>query len=188
MTKIFFSFAGTGGTAEQEQKNIERFDAFDDDVVRVYFSGCQDRRIGGARLTGSISPNLDVVAAGVRQAFESSDTGPTQLSLKILKEQFGDAIRIEPETAFEEDKHHVESISLNGFSRGAVTTFACARTLDNLGVPMSLYAEDPVPGNSRTDAERSDSQYATNADLSECKNLKRAVVIPHPRSGWLDGC
>lgn len=175
MTKIFFSFAGTDGYAEEEQSNLEPFDAFDD-VVRVYFNGCQDHHIGGSRLTGRISPDLDVVAKGVRQAFDSSDTGLTQLSLKALKEQFGDAIRIEPATALEDDKHQVESISLNGFSRGAVTTFACVRALNGLKIPMSLYAQDPVPGNSRADAERSDSQYATNADLSDCENLKRAVV------------
>jgi len=154
MKKIFFSFAGTGGTAEQEQNNLERFKAFDDDVVRVYFNGCQDRRIGGGILSGWISPDLDVVATGVRQAFDTSDTGPTQISLKALKERFGDAIRIEPETALEDDKHQVESISLNGFSRGAVTTFACVRALDNLKIPMSLYAQDPVPGNSKADTAR----------------------------------
>lgn len=176
MAKIFFSFAGTGGTAAEEQSNLESFKAFDDDIVRVYFNGCQDHRIGGGIISGWISPDLDVVATGVRQAFTSDDTNSTQLSLQALKKKFGDAIRIEPESALEDDKHQVDAISLNGFSRGAVTTFACARTLNDLDVPISLYAEDPVPGNSRADAERSESQYATNANLSDCHNLKRAVV------------
>ena len=179
--KIFFSFAGTGGAAEILQQNLEPLQAFDDNIVRVYFNGCQDSRIGGGNsLTGLasryISPNLDFVAAGVRQAFKTSDNIYPELSLQALKDRFGDAIRIEPDTALTEDKYQATSISLDGFSRGAVTTFACARYLNDLDVEMSLYAEDPVPGSSRSDTERSASQYAQNFDLSKCNNLKRAVV------------
>ena len=40
----------------------------------------------------------------------------------------------------------INEITLEGFSRGAVKTFAVAKKLDNIGIPMHIIANQPVPG------------------------------------------
>ena len=169
-TKVLFAFAGTGDTAKKIHKKYER-EAFKPEVVRVYFNGCQSSAIGGAKAgIGYISPNLDTVASKVRSCFDEKG----ELSLSKLKKQFGDAIIIEPDS---DKPTKVDDINLIGFSRGAVTTFAAAQHLDDLGIPISLFAEDPVPGNSKEAAKKISSEFYKNHDLRHCKNLQHAEVL-----------
>lgn len=169
--QILFCFAGTGDTAEQIQKKYED-SAFNEDVVRVYFNGCQDKAIGGSSYFGYINPNLDTVAKQIRESFDS--TG--QLSLSQLKEKFGKSIIIKP-TDVQEDKVEVEKINLTGFSRGAVTTFAVARHLNSVGKPIRLFAQEPVPGDTKDQAKKISSEFFKNHDLSGCTQLVEALVV-----------
>lgn len=171
MSKILFVFAGTGLGATGIHNDYES-EPFNDDVVRVYFNGCQDRNIGGAALPGIgiISPNLDTVGSKLRTCFDNN----ANLSLDTLKAQFGQSIIIEPQDI--ESKVEVDSINLTGFSRGGVTTFAAARHLDDLGKPINIYAEDPVPGNSKSSAKKNSSEFYKNHDLRNCTNIKHAEV------------
>jgi len=167
--KILFIFGGTGDTA----KNLQKRDAdekFADDVVRIYFNGNQDTRIGGAGGLLGIAPDLDVVASKIRSCFGSGG----ELSITKLKMQFGDALLVKGTS---EDKVTASNINLTGFSRGAVTTFAVARSLDDLGISMSLFAQEPVPGNSKYYAKRASSEFHKNKDLSRCVNLRSAEVV-----------
>ncbi|KTD69886.1 hypothetical protein Lsan_0164 [Legionella santicrucis] len=178
--KVLFVFAGTGVNAQMirdftEGKTENTGETFNDDVIRVYFNGCQDKHIGGhSKLKGYLDPNLDVVANKVRRAFSKDDA--VTLSLADLKRKFGSSIIIEPKEGLE-DVEEVDDITLKGFSRGAVATFATARALDDLDTPMSLLAEDPVPGNVRENTYKQDSLYAKNFDLSHCRNIVRGEIL-----------
>ncbi|WED44435.1 hypothetical protein [Legionella cardiaca] len=171
--KILFAFGGTGDKAERLSESYQKKLDFNDDVVRVYFSGCQDYAIGGKTPgIGYISPNLDVVSSKLRECF--NDTG--ELSLAKLKQKFGSAIIIKGAND-DDDSIQIDDITLTGFSRGGVTTFAVARHLDDLDIPISLYASDPVPGNSKQNAQKQSSEFYKNHDLSGCKNLQHATVV-----------
>ncbi|ASQ46009.1 hypothetical protein [Legionella clemsonensis] len=169
--KVLFAFAGTGDTAKNLEQKYEK-EAFDTDVIRIYFNGCQDKAIGGRTPgIGYISPNLDTVARKLRTCF--NDDGV--LSLRTLKQEFGNAVVIRG--VENEKKFKVDDINMTGFSRGAVTTFAVARHLDDLEIPMSLFASDPVPGNPKQITHHRSTSFNKNFDLSHCENLKKAIVI-----------
>lgn len=171
MPKVLFVFAGTGDVAANIHENYES-EPFNDDVVRVYFNGCQDTEIGGAIVPGMglISPDLDRVGSTIRTCFDKEGN----LSLNSLRQQFGASIIIEPQD--NSSTIEVESINMVGFSRGGVTTFAVARHLDSVGKPMSLYADDPVPGTSKREAKKNSSEFYKNHDLRGCRHLIHAEV------------
>ncbi|AHE67040.1 hypothetical protein [Legionella oakridgensis] len=170
--KVFFSFAGTGDTADNISNFHER-KPFGENVIRIYFNGCQDSKIGGGSPgIGYIAPDLDVVASKLRTCFTESG----ELSLETLKRQFGSSIIIKGAEA-DLDRVAIDDIHLQGFSRGAVTTFATARHLDDLNIPISLIAADPVPGNTKAYALKPSSEFYKNRDLRGCKNLRHAEVI-----------
>ncbi|WP_133127877.1 hypothetical protein [Legionella nagasakiensis] len=170
--KVFFSFAGTGDTAVNMSALHEQ-KPFGENVIRIYFNGCQDSKIGGAPPgIGYLAPDLNVVASKLRTCFTESG----ELSLAALKKQFGSSIIIKGTDA-ELDRVAIDDIHLQGFSRGAVTTFAAARHLDDLNIPISLIAEDPVPGNTKYHAVKSSSEFYKNRDLRACRNLRHAEVI-----------
>ncbi|CEK10566.1 hypothetical protein [Legionella hackeliae] len=171
-TKVLFAFAGTGDTAKKIQGIYEK-EAFNDNVIRVYFNGCQDKAIGGRTPgIGYISPNLDTVARKLRKCFDNE----AKLSLASLKKEFGTAIIVEGVTG-NDTQIQVADISLTGFSRGAVTTFAIARHLDDLDIPMSLFSRDPVPGESKQVIQADETEFNKNFDLRHCRNIKSATVI-----------
>ncbi|BCA95726.1 hypothetical protein TUM19329_20870 [Legionella antarctica] len=168
--KILFVFSGTGDKAKDVKWSYDQ-QTFKDDVVRVYFNGCQDFSIGGKTPgVGYLSPNLDVVSSKLRDCFNIKG----ELSFSKLKRKFGNSIIIE---GVNSDDAPVDSINLAGFSRGAVTTFAAARHLDDLNIPIALFAEDPVPGNSKQNAKKKGTEFYKNHDLRDCKNLHQADVI-----------
>src|SRR5690606_1184710 len=113
----------------------------------------------------------DVVAEKIRRSFGTDG----ELFLMDLKREFGNAILIEPDTVNESEK--VDDISLSGFSRGAITTFAAVRHLNDLGIPISLFAEDPVSGNSREVTSYQHTEFYKNHDLRAYTNLKHANVL-----------
>jgi hypothetical protein len=170
--KLVFAFSGTGDNAENfRELHEEKLVDFHDDVIRVYFNGCQDSAVGGRLITGTIDPDLDVVASGIRQCFNQKG----ELSLSQLKKKFGNAIHVVGADDSNENIQ-VDEIHMTGFSRGAVTTFATARFLDDLNIPMHLFANNPVPGNSKTQAAKRNSEYYKNHDLRGLQNLKSAEI------------
>ena len=175
--KVLFSFAGTSISAEDMEIDAEKADkkVMNNDVIRVYFNGCHDVAIGGKRLgLGNISPNLDVVTNKVKQCFNDSSK---KLSLRRLSELFGNSIIIRPKSAIQGNEIEIESLYLQGFSRGAVTTFACAKALDYLTIPMSIYAREPVPGDSHKSKQTENSEYLKNTDLSKVENIETVEIM-----------
>ncbi|MGL6037100.1 MAG: hypothetical protein ACRC0B_07995 [Legionella sp.] len=116
-----------------------------------------------------------MVAKKVRESF-SKVTNGAQLNLAKLQRQFGESILIEPKEGLE-SVEVIDDITLKGFSRGAVTTFATARALDDLDTPISILANDPVPGDSRVRSDEADSLYSKNFDLSGYGNIVRGEVL-----------
>lgn len=161
MTKVIFFFAGTGEDGGNYASTKESRSQFQDGVIRIYISGCQQEHVGN----GVLFPNLEIAANNVRNAFEGNE-----LDLDKLRKNFGDGLSEILGQTSDKSKIEVDDITLEGFSRGAVTTFATAKKLDDLNIPMHIIANQPVPG--ETGIVK--SLYSRHCDLRGCRNIKSA--------------
>lgn len=168
MPKVIFFFAGTGDDGVDYAWRKERGFGleitrcpFNNDVIRIYIKGCQEKRVGN----GFLFPDLEIAANNVRNAFNDKT-----LDLDKLRKNFGDGLFEIHGQPRDSDQVEVESITLEGFSRGAVTTFATAKKLDGLGIPMHIIANQPVPGETGI----AKGLYSRYCDLSACQNIKTA--------------
>ena len=169
MSKIVFFFAGTGRTAEEYKREHEGFLDFPGDVIRIYVNGCQDRRVGG--LGGALSPDLTVATRKIAGAF-TSDKNCVNLNLQKLQNEFGSAIIIDTKinnTA----SNSIESIALEGYSRGAVQTLAVASELNKFNLPIDIIANQPVTG----EKYNGKPLFKTYKDVSACINIRSATTL-----------
>ena len=158
MTKLFFFFAGTGDDGNNYATNKEHDCTFNDDVIRIYIKGCHESQVGN----GYVLPDLGIVANHILTAFEGK-----KLNITKLKNNLGTGLlRVIPDIACA----NIDEITLEGFSRGAVTTFAVAKKLDNRGIPMHIIANQPVPG----EVALTQRLYLQYSDLRACKNIQSA--------------
>lgn len=163
MTSVIFIFAGTRDTAKNMAENLDnKFispEPEQDDVIRIYVDGCQHSHVGGS----IINPDFNIVSNNIKKSFNNAE-----LDIEKLKNSLGTAIVIKgPRT---ENPIKVEQIGLYGFSRGAVTTYAVAKNLDDLNIPIDIIANQPVPGQAQ--ANKADGPYKRYHDLSECKSIR----------------
>lgn len=167
--KVVFLFAGTGDDGKHYSRSKENSIYFGEDVVRIYLQGCQHEKVGG----GLAFPDLTIAANNIRTAFDGEKK---TLNLKTLREHFGSGIhRIEGDIDGDEEVD-VEQIGLCGFSRGAVTTFAAAKALNDLDIPMDIVANQPVPGDI-VSSSTSNSIYKKFSDLRKCHNIRSATTL-----------
>ncbi|MBA2649597.1 MAG: hypothetical protein H0U75_08410 [Legionella sp.] len=182
--KILLIFAGTLESVSQVrnfyEETIPVYETFKDDVIRIYFSGSQDKEISGNYMLANLTdPDLNLVAKKIRNSMDS-DNERVSLNLKELKRQFGSSVIImrNKTPSPSEQVVSVSEISMLGFSRGAVTTFPAARHLDDLNIPISILAEEPVPGDSRAHSINEQSTYAKHLnDLTHCVNVRKVDVV-----------
>jgi hypothetical protein len=169
--KVMFIFAGTGDPGDKTSADCERLTPYEEDVIRVYFAGCENRNIGGKDyLSGMISPDLSVGVKKIAAAFDSEG----KLDIKKLRENLGDGIsKIAGFSSDENMLIEVERACLRGYSRGAVTAFAAAKELNHCGFPIDIVADQPVPGEA---SERS-PLFTQYHDLSTCENIKSATTL-----------
>ncbi len=161
MPKIVFFFAGTGDDGQNYTAMKEEQSQFRDDVIRIYIKGCQEEQVGN----GFLFPDLEIAANNVRNAFEKNE-----LNLVKLSENFGDSLyKINGETS-SNNRIQVDDITLEGFSRGAVTAFATAKKLDDLDIPIHIIANQPVPGETGITG----GLFSQYSDLRSCHNIKSA--------------
>ena len=167
MTRLVICFAGTGDPGESYAEELEKYNRFSTDVIRVYIRGCQHEKVGG----GILFPDLDIVSNSIRNAFDKDEQ---KIDLDKLNKLMGDGIcRIEG--PIDNRNPEITGIGLQGFSRGAITTFAVAKKLDDLNIPMDIIANQPVPGQI---AESSPgSLYSKYHDLTKCKNIQSATTF-----------
>lgn len=163
MSKVIFFFAGTGDEARSYASQYELYSPFKEDVIRIYISGCQKKQVGN----GSLFPDLDIAANNIRSSFEG-----VELNLNQLKAHFGGSIYIPNHNSLE-NKITVEALTLEGFSRGAVTTFAVAKKIDELNIPIHIMSNQPVPGETKL----AKTLYHKYCDLRACRNIKSAHIF-----------
>ena len=165
MTKILFCFAGTGDTADSYSDLLENNCTFNQDVIRVYLHGCDHEKVGD----GFLFPDLEIVSQAIRNAFSADQT----LDLEKLFMQLGTGLGDIYGPLIGRPK--IDSIGLHGFSRGAVTTFAVAKKLNDLNIPIDIIANQPVPGQSTENAPG--SLFTKYNDLRQCKNIRSAATF-----------
>ncbi|MFA5959726.1 MAG: hypothetical protein WC785_04350 [Tatlockia sp.] len=167
MAKIIFSFGGTGTDDHNINTLIdyeEKHHQFKDDVLRVYVKGCQDKNAGG----GIFFPDVNIPADKIRKAFSDDKA----FDLDKLKAEFGDSIEVRgtlPENA------EITHIGLRGYSRGALAAFATVQKMDEVGIPMDVFANQPVTGQIAKNTPR--SLYKKHHDLSDCKHINSANTL-----------
>lgn len=167
--RIVFCFSGTSDPGEYFAADLEKNNLFYGSVIRVYIRGCSHYAVGG--LGGGLLPDLEGLAAKIRMAFDASDNS---FNLDKLKSLLGAGIcRIEG--TLKDTNPVIESIGLYGFSRGAVSTFATARHLDDLNIPIDILANQPVPGEACKNTCY--SLYRKNHDLRTCLNIRSATTL-----------
>lgn len=162
---IYFS-----GTGEQGAAFASKQDYLDNTNIRtVIVNGCIDREVCGTMLF----PDLKEFA----QRFTKKVFKPygEELALNQDVEEVGiqqhhvNKIR---EAGIQE----IDSITLCGYSRGAVTCFEVAKELNKIApqIPVDIVANQPVPGNSY---QGPGTNAASVADCSNLKNLRNVSVI-----------
>jgi len=189
---VLFFFPPTGTSGEEYASDTENKLLFKENTLRIYLRGCQHPSIGN----GLLYPDLDIAANHIYNAFEDK-----KLNLDKLKANLGDGIyqMCSSQSVIEEvvtgsittyvmvQKHdeigalvEIESIGLNGHSRGAISTFAVAKKLDELNIPIDIIADQPVPG---VIQETSDliQKYS---NLSQCRQIRSASVFLATHSNY----
>lgn len=161
MSKVIFLFAGTGDDGFGYYHMKETKSQFHDDVLRIYIKGCHKKGVGN----GFLFPDLEIAANNVRNAFEGNE-----LDLVKLRELFAGGLYTIEGRKPDNNKVQVDELTLDGFSRGAVTVFATAKKLDDLNIPMHIIANQPVPG----DTGIARGLYSRYCDLRGCHNIKSA--------------
>jgi hypothetical protein len=186
-------FAGTAGYASTIKKSREELEGNrssqeGDEVIRLYFTGCQHPEVGGrTTLLGLLDPYLDYGTDRLRSCFETEDG--VVLDIQKIRTNFPRSSIIDTSEMplwnnFEvsEGCHlaHISAIEMYGFSRGAVTTFFAIKKLNDLNIPLRVIANEPVPGDSK---KRGCHQFNEGSllhksiDLSDCHNLESLIVI-----------
>ncbi|CEK10020.1 hypothetical protein [Legionella hackeliae] len=155
-------------------------------VCTVFVKGCDEPEV----CNSGLFPNLKAFANRfVGKLFKAEDTKVKLAALKSfspaehsqeavdnkLLESIGvrlDRTTIEGRVAKEE----IESITLCGYSRGAVTCFEVARALHRMApqIPVDIVADQPVPGNSYQGPL---TNAGSIADCSDLTNLRNVSVI-----------
>ncbi len=182
MPKVVFFFAGTFRKCDEYRREHEYLE-FDDDVIRVYVSGCQERGVGRKSILGKLSayiwPDLDIATKNVDEAFIEQGKDLT-LDLNALKSNFGNSLIIDVNKDSSinlEQPVVVEGVVFEGYSRGAVTTYAMAKKLDPkfqaTSTKMEIIANQPVTGESAGHAALFEKYH----DLSACKSVNSVTTF-----------
>lgn len=113
---------------------------------------------------------MDIAANTIRQAFSEDGL----FDLNKLQQELGDGISLikgpRPNKPIK-----IESIFLEGFSRGAVSALATAKQLNDLNIRMDILANQPV--SSQLNEAIKDSLYYKYHDLSESENIQSATIL-----------
>ena len=173
MQNIIFFFGGTGAERSGFKEVSKKLD---NNVIKVHLKG-HYTSIGGTSIEGAI-PDLDIGAKNIRNAFNNS-----KLNLTSLLNIYGDAIvnkeelkqienQLKKSTLHGQANILIDSIGMAGISRGAVSCYSSARQLNDLNIPMDIFADQPVPGNSNLNINTDKSEFFKNCDLTKCNNIR----------------
>lgn len=161
-------FCGTGDPGNSFPNHYDYVNK--EKVKTVFVKGCQDPNV----CNSGLFPDLKAFSERfTKQLFDQNQqiatTNPDVLA--------SIGINLDRTTLSESDKgEEIESITLCGYSRGAVTCFEVARQLNQLcpNIPVDIIADQPVPGNCY---QGPGTNAASVADCSDLQNLNNVSVI-----------
>ncbi|MBA2650864.1 MAG: hypothetical protein H0U73_01135 [Tatlockia sp.] len=157
------------GTANPGHTFHDQFD-YADFLPKIFVKGCDSKEV----CDSSIFPNLhDFACRFTNTLFDKKSNKLAKLSVSAL-ESLG--IRLDRTDLKGKEDEEIESITLCGYSRGAVTCFEVAKVLHLIApnIPVDIVADQPVPGNSYSVIG---SNAASIIDCSNLSNLKNVSII-----------
>lgn len=168
-------FCGTGNPGNSF---LPKYDYVNSDHVKTIFvKGCDEPEV----CDSALFPNLKSFANRFVNALFGIELEDRQHSLEItpkdesILESIG--IRLDRSSSLVDMQGKpIKSITLCGFSRGAVTCFEVARVLNKIAphIPVDIVADQPVPGNAY---QVPGSNARSIANCSDLKNVKNVSVI-----------
>lgn len=195
MALLKLYFAGTGGSADELKMMREHKESAmnnapsDDEVIRIYFSGCHQAPIGERWFgLGYLWPRFNKFVDAIHSCFSQHANSP-YINLQMVESLIGSSAIIDSRQMPLWNNYHtskdcnlikIDSIHLYGYSRGAIISFILTKKLNELGLPLHVIAEEPVPGETKSHQHfhiPNDSLLEKSYDLSECDNLKSCLVF-----------
>jgi hypothetical protein len=166
---------GTGEEIETDKghQRVDRFGGFNNDIIRIYISGCHNKQVGGRwnELGRILFPDLDKAAENFVTAFD--DNG--ELHLDILQRNFGNDVFIVNETGNTTIKP--EELSLSGHSRGASLCFLFAQALDLKGITIPVDIDGSIEHVTGNLSVWRNSIARRVIDCSKLKNIRSCTSL-----------
>lgn len=168
------------GTSDEGDSFPNQFDYAGERVRTIFVKGCEQPEV----CDSETFPDLKGFAKRFTKKLFGAKENLTTIKDNDLnsKEDYlksigirTDRSNIQDPTSDEEDEK-IESITLCGYSRGAVTCFEVAKELDKIvpHIPVNIVANQPVPGNYYSGPG---SNVASVADCRQLKNLQNVSII-----------
>jgi hypothetical protein len=160
-------FCGTQNTATNFKR---QYNYVTGDNVRTYLvKGCEDPTV----CDSGLFPDLKGFARRFTQKLFGKDK---KLATTKSEDLTNIGINLDRSILRGKDDDPIESITLCGYSRGAVTCFEVARQLNQLvpDIPVDIVADQPVPGNFY---QGPGTNAASVADCRDLGNLRNVSVI-----------
>ncbi|KTC84497.1 hypothetical protein [Legionella brunensis] len=146
-------------------------------VKTIFVRGCEQPEVCNSQ----IFPDLKAFANRFVNALFKKGTGDNKDQLEISPDDDkileGIGIRLDRSSGLVDLKGKpIESITLCGYSRGAVTCFEVARVLNKIAphIPVDIVADQPVPGNCY---QGPGTNAGSIADCSDLTNIRNVSVI-----------
>ena len=164
-------FCGTGNPGDSFYNHYDYIDP-NSPVRTIFVEGCAHPEVCNAGLF----PDLKKFAARFSEQIFNKGNQSLNLTTMALQDL---TVGILPSrsTINEDDAgEKIESITLCGYSRGAVTCFEVAKQLNKIApfIPVDIVADQPVPGNYY---QAPGTNAASIADCSDLKNLRNVSII-----------
>lgn len=170
-------FCGTGNPGDNFESQAQYLHG-NKDLRTVFVQGCEQPEVCNSELF----PDLDAFA----KRFTPKLFGKNgQLKTIDATDLASVGIRADRTTLLPGDENEkIESITLCGYSRGAVTCFEVAKQLNKIApnIPVDIVADQPVPGNLY---QAPGTNASSVADCSDLKNLRNVSVILGSYTGAL---
>ena len=161
-------FCGTGNPAEGFPSKYNYVPKDDKRVCTLFVKGCEHPEV----CNSSLFPDLKGFARRFTQKLFGKDK-----KLATTQTEDLESIGISTEqSTVQGTEEPIDSITLFGYSRGAVTCFEIARQLNQIypKVPVDIVADQPVPGNFY---QGPFTNAASITDCSDLRNLGNVSVI-----------
>ncbi|CDZ79242.1 hypothetical protein BN59_03560 [Legionella massiliensis] len=161
-------FCGTGNPGNSFPGQYD-YVPNDGNVRTVFVKGCEQPEV----CNSGLFPDLKGFAGRFTQQLVGKDK---KIATTEDKELESIGIRLDRTDIQGVGDEEIESITLCGYSRGAVTCFEVAKELNKIAptIPVDIVADQPVPGNFYSGPG---SNVASISDCSNLNNLRNVSII-----------